>query len=118
MIPNKKINNEKFMILFSPNTPQAQRQFCDLLGMRMVYKLDNYLALPLPIGKKKSIAFTNIIRKCSCRTNSWWKRLISFGGKEIFIKAILQSLPAYAFSVFLAPMSIIEDLQLMIYRTW
>ncbi|MBA0700455.1 hypothetical protein Goari_027322, partial [Gossypium aridum] len=35
--------------------------------------------------------------------NNWLKTLLSYNGKEIFIKSILQSLPTYAFLVFLAP---------------
>ncbi|KAG8483709.1 hypothetical protein CXB51_022474 [Gossypium anomalum] len=52
------------------------------------------------------------------RMNSWSKRLLSYGGKEVFIKAILHSIPTYAFSVFLAPKGIIMDLQSNICRTW
>ncbi|KAK5839830.1 hypothetical protein PVK06_008671 [Gossypium arboreum] len=73
------------------------------LGMRMVDQLDNYLGLPLPIGRKKSLAFTNILDRCDCRINGWSKLLLSYGGKGIFIKTIIQSVPTYAFSVFLAP---------------
>ncbi|KAH1033458.1 hypothetical protein J1N35_045632 [Gossypium stocksii] len=79
---------------------------------------NGYLGLPLPIGKKKSLAFQEINNRLSCRINSWTKRLLSFGGKEIFIKAILQSLPTYAMSVFLAPKGVIEDMKTNISRVW
>ncbi|KAA3483891.1 reverse transcriptase [Gossypium australe] len=102
------------MVLFSSNTPREQRQnFGDLLGMKVVEKLDNYLGLPLPIGKKKKVAFQEIINKL----NSWTQRLLSFGGKEVFIKAvlqfipILQFIPKYVLSIFLAPRGVIDDIQ-------
>ncbi|PPD68865.1 hypothetical protein GOBAR_DD34256 [Gossypium barbadense] len=50
--------------------------------------------------------------------NSWSKRLLSYGGKEIFVKAILQSLPTYASSIFLAPKGILEDMQSKMSRMW
>ncbi|KAK5811955.1 hypothetical protein PVK06_027346 [Gossypium arboreum] len=86
--------------------------------MRMVNNLDSYLGLPLPNSKKKSIAFTNIMSRCSCRINGWSKSLLLYSGKEIFIKAILQSIRTYAFSVFLAPKGVLEELQLKMRRMW
>ncbi|KAL1151424.1 hypothetical protein V6Z11_A09G041000 [Gossypium hirsutum] len=87
------INRDKSMVLFSPNTPSTDRnEFGDL-----------YLGLPIPIGKKKIVAFKDINNRLSCRINSWTKRLLSFGGKEVFINAVLQSIPTYALSIFLAP---------------
>ncbi|KAL1179143.1 hypothetical protein V6Z11_A03G140300 [Gossypium hirsutum] len=107
------------MIMFSPKTPLAQRHlFCSKLGMRMVDQLDNYLGLPLPIGRKKSLAFTNILDRCDCRINGWSKRLLSYGGKGIFIKTIIQSIPTYAFSIFLAPNGIIEKLHSKMCKQW
>ncbi|KAH1114392.1 hypothetical protein J1N35_007770 [Gossypium stocksii] len=51
----QEINFAKSMVLLSPNTPRVQRHiFGDLLGMKVVEKLDNYLCLPLPIGKKEN----------------------------------------------------------------
>ncbi|KAK5802755.1 hypothetical protein PVK06_030374 [Gossypium arboreum] len=118
-ISGQEINFEKSMVLFSPNTPRAQRTiFSDLLGMPVVEKLNNYLGLPIPIGKKKTEAFKDITNRLSCRINSWIKRLLSFGGKEVFIKAVLQSIPTYAMSIFLAPKGVIEDIQAMLSRTW
>ncbi|KAH1096886.1 hypothetical protein J1N35_013807 [Gossypium stocksii] len=67
-VSGQEINYEKSMVLFSYNTPREQRHnFGDLLGMKVVEKLDNYLGLPLPIGKKKKRVFQEIINKLSCR---------------------------------------------------
>ncbi|KAA3456322.1 reverse transcriptase [Gossypium australe] len=115
----QEINFEKSMVLFSPNTPRAQREnFSNLLGMTVVEKLNNYLGLPIPIGKKKIEAFKDINNRLSGRINSWTKRLLSFGGKKVFIKAVLQSIPIYALSIFFAPKGVIEDIQAKLSKTW
>ncbi|KAL1151427.1 hypothetical protein V6Z11_A09G041300 [Gossypium hirsutum] len=107
------------MILFSPNTPRAERNiFRGLLGMSVVENLNSYLGLPIPIGKKKKEAFKDINNRLSCRITSWTKRLLSFGGKEVLIKAVLQSIPTYALLIFLAPKGVIEDIQAKLSKTW
>ncbi|KAK8356486.1 hypothetical protein V6Z12_A05G356900 [Gossypium hirsutum] len=107
------------MVCFSPNTPLAQRMnTSSLLKMRVVVKLDGYLGLPIPVGKKKSGAFKDILDRTANRINSWSKHLLSNGGKEIFVKSVLQSIPTYAFSVFLAPKGVLEELQAMMRRFW
>ncbi|KAA3483592.1 reverse transcriptase [Gossypium australe] len=118
-ISGQEINFEKLMVLFSPSTSRAQRNnFSDILGMMVVENLNNYLGLPIPIGKKKIVAFKDINNRLSCRINSWTKRLLSFGGKEVFIKAVLQYIPTYALSIFLAPKGVIEDIQAKLSKTW
>ncbi|KAA3483576.1 reverse transcriptase [Gossypium australe] len=118
-ISGQSINLDKSMVFFSLNTPMSQRHYLGgLLNLKVVDKLDNYLGLSVPVGKKKSIAFQSISNRISCRINSWSKRLLSYGGKEIFIKSILQSISTYAFSVFLAPKGIIEDIQSKISHMW
>ncbi|KAA3467043.1 reverse transcriptase [Gossypium australe] len=118
-ISSQSINLDKSMVYFSPNTPVSQRHyFGSLLKMKVVDKLDNYLGLPLIVGKKKSTVFKSISNRISSRMNSWSKRLLSYGGKEVFIKSVLQSIPTYAFSVFLAPKGVIEELHSKISRLW
>ncbi|KAL1133414.1 hypothetical protein V6Z11_A12G039700 [Gossypium hirsutum] len=115
----QEVNFKKPMILFSPNTSRALRtNFRDILGMMVMKNLNNYLGLPIPIGKKKIAASKEITNRLSCRINSWTKRLLSFGGKEVFIKAVLQSIPIYAMSIFLAPKGVIDDIQAKLSRTW
>ncbi|KAL1186356.1 hypothetical protein V6Z11_A01G173200 [Gossypium hirsutum] len=107
------------MFYFSLNTPTNQREFfSNLLLMKVVEKLDNYLGLPLYIGKRKYLPFKDIFNRLSSRINSWSKRLLSYGGKDVFVKFILQALPTYALSIFLGPKGIIEHMNLRIHRMW
>ncbi|KAA3482120.1 reverse transcriptase [Gossypium australe] len=97
----QSINLENSMVCFSPNTSTSQMATTSgLLKMNVVDKLDGYLGLPIPVGKKKRNAFKSILDRTACRINSWSKRLLSYGSKEIFLKAVIQSIPTYAFSVF------------------
>ncbi|XP_017604819.1 uncharacterized mitochondrial protein AtMg00310-like [Gossypium arboreum] len=84
----------------------------------MVAKLDGYLGLPLHVGNKKTSSLQSILDRTASRINSWSKRLLSNGDKEIFIKSILQSILTYAFSVFFAPNSVLEELQSLLSRVW
>lgn len=99
------------MVWFSPKTLRNQHQFFrDRLGMRVVDSLDHYLGLTLLVGKQNMGAFKHILDHFSKRINSWSKRLFSLGGKRIFIKSILQSLPTYACSVFLASRETLDEI--------
>ncbi|KAG8483019.1 hypothetical protein CXB51_021874 [Gossypium anomalum] len=71
------------------------------------------------VMKKLGLRMLGLIRSCGVfRINSWSKRLLSYSGKEIFIKSILQSLSTYTFSIFLAPGGILEDMQSKISQIW
>ncbi|PPD86265.1 hypothetical protein GOBAR_DD16799 [Gossypium barbadense] len=94
----QSINLEKSTVCFSPNTPVFHpTALGSLLKMKVVDKLDSYLGLPILAAKKRSSIFKIVLDRISCRINSWSKRLLSNGRKEIFIKSVLQSLPTYAF---------------------
>ncbi|KAA3460545.1 reverse transcriptase [Gossypium australe] len=80
-------------------------QWIEKIMKCVVEKLDKYLGLPLPIGKKR------------CRSNSWTKRLLSYGGKEVTIKAVLQAIPTYAMSIFFAPDGVLREMQSKLNRS-
>lgn len=49
----QKINLAKSSLLFSSNTPNSQKiLYGNMLGTQVVEKLDNYLGLPLYVGKR------------------------------------------------------------------
>lgn len=118
-VSSQKVNLSKSIAYFSPNTLSDQMtSFNGMLEMRVLETMDNYLGLPLIIMKKKTRAFQHILDRFTNRINSWSKRLLSYGGKDIFIKAILQSLSFYAFSCFLMPRGLIEEMVSRIQGYW
>ena len=44
--------------------------------------------------------------------------MISYGGKEVLIKAIIQSIPVYAMSVFKLPKQILKGIISVMYQFW
>ncbi|KAK5813080.1 hypothetical protein PVK06_028526 [Gossypium arboreum] len=87
-----------------------------LLKMKVVDKLDGYIGLPILVGKNKSSVFQDILNRTAYKINSWSKRLLSYGIKEIFVKSIIQAIPTYAFSIFLAPKEVTDKIQSMMSR--
>lgn len=111
-VSGQKINLSKPSLFFSLNKPREQRQeLGSIMGMRVMEELEKYLGLPLTVGKNKTNAFRFLVDRFSNRIKDWSKRLLSYGGKEIFSKAVLQSLPTYTFSVFLLLKGILEALE-------
>ncbi|KAH1046815.1 hypothetical protein J1N35_037599, partial [Gossypium stocksii] len=94
------------------------QNYGDIHGIRVLEKLDHYLGLSLFIGKQKTGAFKHILDHFSNRINSWSKPLLSYGGKKVFNKSILQLLLIYAMSVLLAPRGMMEEMTSKIYRWW
>ena len=48
----------------------------------------------------------------------WKEKLLSQAGKEVMIKAVIQSIPAYSMSVFRLPTSLCKDIEAMIRKFW
>lgn len=86
--------------------------------MRAVDKFDNYLGLPLCVGKNKNDAFKFLMDRCTSKIKGWSKRLVSRGGKDLFLKAVVQSLPTYSFSMFLLPKGITDKLEAWARSFW
>ncbi|KAG8497033.1 hypothetical protein CXB51_008257 [Gossypium anomalum] len=82
-ISGQRINLDKSMVYFSPNTPGPQREILSrLLKMKVVTNLDAYLGLPIPIGKKKHNAFKSILDHTVNRINDSQRDYYPVEGKE------------------------------------
>ncbi|KAK3221861.1 hypothetical protein Dsin_008886 [Dipteronia sinensis] len=60
----------------------------------------------------------DIVDKVWGRIKGWGEKLLSIGGKEILIEAVVQSIPTYAMSLFRLPKSLITDIQRLTTRFW
>lgn len=55
--------------------------------------VDRYLGLPTLVGRNKKEAFSHLCDKMRTKVNGWANRFLSQGGKDVYIKSVLQALP-------------------------
>lgn len=77
-----------------------------------------YLGLPTPEGCMKKDRFQSLGERLGKRINTWWENDLSFGRKEVHIKAIAQAIPMYTMTVFHLQDGVCEDMEKMIKRCW
>ncbi|KAE8663328.1 hypothetical protein F3Y22_tig00112988pilonHSYRG00150 [Hibiscus syriacus] len=107
----QKVNLEKSILYFSPSTRQECRdQILSILGIGEVSDLGHYLGMPLHIGKNKTNTFGYLKEKVSNRIDRKTKHLLSFGGREVFLKAVAQALPQYIMYCYRLPDCLVQDL--------
>lgn len=115
----QKINLGKSSVFFSTNTRTfARQQLCSSLRIAEAQDDSMYLGLPNMMKKSKVTTLGFLKDKVRRRTQSWEGKLINQGGKEVLVKALIQSLPTYAMSVFLLPLEITKDVERSISKFW
>ncbi|XP_017625048.2 uncharacterized protein LOC108468690 [Gossypium arboreum] len=62
-----------------------------ILGVRVATNPENYLGLPMMIGRKKKWAFAHFVDRFRKRIKGWSLRYLSTGGKEVFRKSSICS---------------------------
>ena len=69
-----------------------------------------YLGLPSMVGLDRSDSFSYLVERVVNRLKGWKEKLLSLGGKEILLKAIIQSIPVYVMAVFKIPKKICKEI--------
>ncbi|KAK4706459.1 hypothetical protein R3W88_033984 [Solanum pinnatisectum] len=70
-----------------------------------------YLGCPLFAGRPRIIYFSDLINKVLHRIIGWQVKILSYGGKAILIKHILQSLLIHLLSAVTPPVTILKQIQ-------
>jgi hypothetical protein len=115
----QKLNREKTSIFFSRNTKVATKQhILSVAGVNSTSQFEKYLGLPALIGRSKVEAFSGLQGKIWGRINGWKEKFLSQAGKEVLLKAVIQSIPTYTMSVFQLPKSVCKDINSMMSNFW
>lgn len=77
-----------------------------------------YLGLPYLIGRSKREIFTYLKDSIWRKAHGWKEQVLSRGENEILIKAMLQSIPTFAMSVFKLPLRICFEIQVICRKFW
>ncbi|GJV16770.1 hypothetical protein Tco_1362093 [Tanacetum coccineum] len=68
-----------------------------------------YLGLPVGASMSRYVHWQPIIDRFSEKLSSWKAKNVSYGGRLTLVKSVLGSLPLYYFSLFRAPLKVIND---------
>ncbi|KAA3464145.1 reverse transcriptase [Gossypium australe] len=100
------------------NLDKGEQEVSNVLGMRRSNNIEKYLGLPNVVGKRKKRSFQHLKDKVNQRIGQWSSRYLSQGGKEVFIKSVLQAIPTYAMTCFLLPKSLCGELESIFAKYW
>lgn len=79
--------------------------------MRETNEHSTYLGLPNVIGRNKSALLGYLNDRVNTKIRSWDGNYILRSGKEILVKQVAQTLPAYTMNVFLLPLDITKNIE-------
>ncbi|XP_060182221.1 uncharacterized protein LOC132611876 [Lycium barbarum] len=75
-----------------------------------------YLGCPLFHARKKKIFYKDVMKKVRDKLQAWKGKLLSFGGKAVLIKSVLQSILVYPLSAMVPPKCVIKELHKLFNR--
>ncbi|KAK5812542.1 hypothetical protein PVK06_027977 [Gossypium arboreum] len=70
------------------------------------------------VRRRKNESFQNLKDRIKLRIDSWSNKYLSKGGKEVFIKAILQAIPTYTMACFQLPKTLCDEMEGIIVKFW
>ncbi|KAK3205547.1 hypothetical protein Dsin_019593 [Dipteronia sinensis] len=94
------------------------KRLADIIGVQRVWCHERYLGLPSFGGRNKRALFNYIKDRMWERVKGWRGRLLSIGGKEVLIRSVLQSIPAYTMNLFHLPKGLVTKLHRLCSRFW
>jgi hypothetical protein len=108
------INTSKSSIHFSKNTASSViNSISSIFPYKRTSISSKYLGLPLSFGKSKSVAFKDILKKVYGKIEGWRAKTLSQAGRIVLIKSVASSIPSYAMSFFLLPISFSSSLDII-----
>jgi len=115
----QKINLNKSEMVFSPNIVQSvKNEFQTYMPIKVTENIFKYLGLPTQIGRSKNQVFHFIMDKIRGKLKGWKEKNLSFSGRGVLIRAVIQAMPTYVMSVFLIPQGICDRIERAICRFW
>ncbi|GMI76000.1 hypothetical protein HRI_001269300 [Hibiscus trionum] len=113
------VNFDKSSLFFGTNVIDSnRREVCRILGVTAQGNPEKYLGLPSMVGRNKKLSLAYLRDRCKQKVQSWNVQPLSMGGKEVFIKVVLQSIPVFAMSCFLLPKTFYKELEGIFARFW
>ena len=113
------INKHKTTLFFSKNIDaQTMKDIKLSLNVLAIQHYEKYLGLTSFVDREKKSCFTHIKERIWAKMQGWKEKLMSQVGKEVIIKAVVQSIPTYSMSVFKLPVGLCKAIEAVIQNFW
>ena len=86
--------------------------------MERVGDPSSYLGVPTIWGQSKKSGLAYIKGRLIGKLQGWKKTTLSQAGQEVFMKAVVQAIPAYPMNLFKFPASLCNEFDAMISKLW
>eukprot|EP00253_Pinus_taeda_P010390 PITA_10390 len=106
-----EINFSKSTIFFFNTHHAIQAHLSQLLGFRIGGLPSRYLGAPLTLRPWQKVHWEKIITNMENRCKHWMHRALSFAGRLILTKVVLQAIPQYLLSMLPAPKRILQQIR-------
>eukprot|EP00253_Pinus_taeda_P035520 PITA_35520 len=105
------INKAKSQIFFFNTPPITQRAIARIIGFSVASLPSKYLGAPLIASALKHSSWTNLLEKLETKLFQWTHRALNMASRMVLIKAVLQSMPLYLFSLMAAPKGVLKAIR-------
>ncbi|XP_049348952.1 uncharacterized protein LOC125813502 [Solanum verrucosum] len=106
------VNTDKSHFMVHSNAFNSTRdRIKRITGFKQKEGPITYLGCPLFVGRPRITYFSDLINKVLCRITGWQTKLLSYGGKAILVKHVLQSLPIHLLSAVNPPVTVLKQIQ-------
>eukprot|EP00253_Pinus_taeda_P004733 PITA_04733 len=105
------INKVKSQIFFFNTHPTTQREIARILGFSIASLPSKYLGVPLIASALKHSSWTNLLEKLEAKLFLWTHHALNMSSRQVLIKAVLQSMPLYLFSILAVPKWVLKAIK-------
>eukprot|EP00253_Pinus_taeda_P007163 PITA_07163 len=105
------INRIKSQIFFFNTHLSIQRAIARILGFSIASLPSKYLGAPLLDSAQKHSSWTSLLERLEARLSLWTHRSLNMASRLVLIKAVLQSMPLYLFSILAAPKWVLKAIK-------
>ncbi|CAL1404087.1 unnamed protein product [Linum trigynum] len=110
-ITGQEVNINKSSVFFSANVPDVDKAaIIGHIGFASSNCHTKYLGVPTEWGNSKKETFQFLIQRMEKMGEAWKSLLLSHGGKEVLLKAVIQAIPSYIMYLFNLPVNLTKKM--------
>ncbi|CAK8530873.1 unnamed protein product [Lathyrus sativus] len=113
------VNLDKSEASFSRNMLDSIIEMIpNMMSVKIVQSHSRYMGLPVLFGRSKKEFFSLMIDRVWKKLKGWKEIVLSWSGKEVFIKVAAQAIMLYIMRCFKLPEGVCRDIESMMSKFW